>query len=390
MAIRENNPACCGCGACADICPKQAITLREDGETFRFPVVDSALCVECGLCERTCPMIDPPLTDPSGVRAFVGVHGSGSVVDASASGGAFSALCEYYVGEGFAVYGARYDESLQVAHVRAATPEACEALRKSKYVQSDTVGVFRSVERDLRAGQSVLFSGTSCQCAALRLYCEAKRLDTRGLVTVNVLCRGVPSQALFNAYLAEVHPAAVSYEFRYRRRAGGQIDPRAARITDADGGIRIATIATDPYLRGYYNQLFCRTSCIACPFAAPGRATDITLGDAWRINTIKPGYEPDAGVSLILYNTEKGAAAMNFVNGKLHAQPVETDWVFRSQPIFSHPTRPHRNREEFFRLLPVLGFKKAVFRCARLTLPQRIWRYTPPFAKRVLKRVLKR
>ena len=46
---------CCGCGACAGICPKSCIQMNIDREGFSYPSVDESLCIECGLCIKTCP-----------------------------------------------------------------------------------------------------------------------------------------------------------------------------------------------------------------------------------------------------------------------------------------------------------------------------------------------
>ena len=48
---------CCGCTACANICPKDCITMKADDEGFLYPVVDENNCVKCGLCEKACPVI---------------------------------------------------------------------------------------------------------------------------------------------------------------------------------------------------------------------------------------------------------------------------------------------------------------------------------------------
>ena len=49
--------ACCGCTACAEKCPKQCITMQPDAEGFLYPVIDQSLCIDCGLCEKVCPVL---------------------------------------------------------------------------------------------------------------------------------------------------------------------------------------------------------------------------------------------------------------------------------------------------------------------------------------------
>ena len=47
---------CCGCGACENVCPANAIKMEYDGEGFIYPVVDDRKCVDCGACGRVCPV----------------------------------------------------------------------------------------------------------------------------------------------------------------------------------------------------------------------------------------------------------------------------------------------------------------------------------------------
>lgn len=39
-----------------EICPKHCIRMIEDAKGFIYPQVDSAICVECGACDKVCPM----------------------------------------------------------------------------------------------------------------------------------------------------------------------------------------------------------------------------------------------------------------------------------------------------------------------------------------------
>lgn len=47
---------CCGCTACANVCPKNCIEMVMDNEGFIYPVIDLNSCINCNACERACPM----------------------------------------------------------------------------------------------------------------------------------------------------------------------------------------------------------------------------------------------------------------------------------------------------------------------------------------------
>lgn len=47
---------CCGCTACYAICSRNAITMEEDEEGFKYPVIDSSKCIGCCRCVKVCPL----------------------------------------------------------------------------------------------------------------------------------------------------------------------------------------------------------------------------------------------------------------------------------------------------------------------------------------------
>ena len=51
--IKSDN--CTGCMACYNICPKLAISMKNEMDGFLFPQINSSLCIECGACESHCP-----------------------------------------------------------------------------------------------------------------------------------------------------------------------------------------------------------------------------------------------------------------------------------------------------------------------------------------------
>ena len=393
MAVKEFNKECCGCAACVDVCPKDAISMREDQETFRYPVVDHDKCVNCGLCEKVCPLNFSDFQSCNSVDSYVGKYKSEKVVYNSSSGGAFTALYQTLIRAGYVVYGAQYFDHLKVAHGRAETEQACEKFRKSKYVQSDTEGCFQSVEHDLREGKSVCFSGVSCQCAALISYLDTRKVNRDNLVTVNTLCHGVPSQSIFDRYIEEEEKKEAArmllFQFRNKEADRDKVDSRTASVKFSNGHRYIRTRGNDSFLRGYYFRLFYRPSCAVCHFARKERLTDITIADAWGIEKIKPEYKAGEGLSLILFNTEKSQEYLNSVESLMDLEKIPPAWALTSQDVFSTPTVMHKNRDKFFELWQKKSFRKAVFSCTPTNIKQKLWTLIPGSIRSRIRSVLK-
>lgn len=211
---------CCGCGACSQICPVSAINMTEDEYGFRGPVVDNALCVGCGLCMKSCPMLHSEEGRRHPIRSYAATNAAPEKSFLCSSGGIFSALAEFIVNDGGVVCGAAFIDGLKLYHIMVDNLEDLEKLKKSKYVQSNTNDIFKKVKKSLKDGKTVLFSGTPCQVRALYSFLgEAK---TSGLLTVDVVCHGVPSQKLFDDYIDEFQKKNGKidcYTFRAKRTA---------------------------------------------------------------------------------------------------------------------------------------------------------------------------
>lgn len=88
----ENKKDCCGCTACANICPKQCITMTDDNEGFKYPLVDFNKCVDCHLCERVCPIINKIESKEEPKEAYIVRNNDAEIVRNSTSGGAVTAF----------------------------------------------------------------------------------------------------------------------------------------------------------------------------------------------------------------------------------------------------------------------------------------------------------
>ena len=202
MICVNDKSTCCGCTACASICPVQAIKMAADKCGFMYPIIDKDKCTKCGLCEEVC--VYQAEAEGTGKKCGPAAYGvryrDEEVVRSCRSGGMFSALAKNMINNGGVVYGAAFSDRLSVVHKRSETQEEIVAFRGSKYVQSDLGDSYALVKADLERGMPVLFSGTPCQVAGLRGF--LKDADTEKLVLCDLICHGTPSPLIWRDYLA--------------------------------------------------------------------------------------------------------------------------------------------------------------------------------------------
>lgn len=307
---------CTGCFACKQVCAKGAIHIKED-KGFRYPEIDASLCVDCGLCTKSCPVLNPRLTadDNKESTASYAIWNN-NLKDRmnSSSGGTFSALADKTIERGGIVYGAAWDDSLQLRHIGVEDTEGLEALRRSKYVQSNTDGIFKDVKQHLKTGRLVLFCGTPCQIAGLLSFLGNK--DYPNLVTVGVVCHGVPSQRSFDQYLQEIEKEdnvkVIDCSFRSKKRGWkpGLNLVMSAKKADNKVIVMEKLLSDNVYMNAFLKLYFLRESCYNCPFKGnvKGYDADIMLSDAWSLWSASPLVKVDfsKGISAVAFNTEKG------------------------------------------------------------------------------------
>ena len=254
MIDRVKVSECCGCKACTDACSHGAISFKEGTDGFQYPKLDQERCVQCGLCIKSCPILnrEPPAKSIA-LDVLAAQCKDRTVRSNSSSGGIFSVLARKVFDEGGVVYGAAWDSQMQLRHVKAEDCESLSSLMGSKYIQSDTTDIYRSVKEQLLAGRQVLFSGTPCQVRALRLFLR-KPFDN--LLTVDVVCHGTPSQASFDRYRStlEKKKGARITGMNFRSKVSGW-KSFSVEISYANGMRTIAEHHQDLFMRGFLSNL---------------------------------------------------------------------------------------------------------------------------------------
>lgn len=346
--ISNNKELCSGCSACANVCPQNALHLIKDEEGFLYPERDTN-CIECGLCERVCPYADESLTTQASAPKVYASY-SKSERTRSSSGGLFYVIGKHVIEKGGVVYGAAFSKDLKLSHHKATTIDELEALRGSKYIQSDLQFTFRHIRTELNNNIVVLFSGTPCQVAGLKSFL---RKDYDNLLTIDVVCDGVPSQWMFDKhreYLENKHKAKlVSYSFRDNQGWSGCEIAEFETRKGLQKRKVTPTYELSPYLYSFLYGLTYRLSCYNCKFAAIPRQGEITLGDFWGIEKYKPTVDNSSGVSAVLVNNEKGSNLWDAIKSSLlwEESTIHDVCRFNTNIYKSHGTVPPFRRKAY-------------------------------------------
>ena len=373
--IKITDPSkCCGCSACQAVCSHNAISMQPDKLGFPYPVVDVDKCVDCGLCDAVCsfvPDVDAHEDIPKDVRIDVVAarHNDKEILAQSQSGGAFSAMAVNVLKEGGVVYGAAFDQSHHVYHVRVNSIEGLSSLRGSKYVQSDLTDIFRQVRSDLKYGTKVLFSGTPCQVAGLRSYIPEN--FQKGLSLIDFVCHGVPSPAIWKDYLSYMSRRGTIQKACFRDKQVGGWKKHTETFTYADGTRKIA----DSFRVLFYKNIMLRHSCAVCPYNIMNHRADVTIADFWGVDEVLPQMDGPGGTSMVVCNTEKGSEMIEGAAAELMISKIVLDYDFMSRrnPNLVRPATIYKDRDIFEEEYAGKGFLHVARRWGDLGLRYRLW-----------------
>lgn len=351
MIVIKDKYNCCGCTACSSICPYNAITMDTDSLGFLYPKVDTALCTNCGLCEKKCPFSEAyELYDnfrtPYVYSLRLKEH---EELYKSQSGGAFYGIAKAILFSNGVIYGAAFTDDLRVVHQRVTDFNGLQRLRMSKYIQSDIRGVFHQVKRDLLEGLTVLFSGTPCQVSGLKSYLP-KKLHAR-LYCIDLICHGVPSPHIWKDYIHYIEKKELSTVVGacFRDKSLGWHGATESFVL-SDG----RKLFRRTYNQMYFSGLTVRESCSCCHYTNIRRVGDISIGDQWGIYSNKAFFD-NKGVSVVFINSSKGYELLSNVENEFD---METSSVEMSmQPQLSRPVSRNKKCAEFVRDYEKCGFE---------------------------------
>lgn len=356
---------CCGCNACGDICAKGSISFHTDNEGFWYPEVDTAKCVDCGLCEKVCPIInikDLKKNDLPEAECYAAENKNISIVFSSTSGGIFSTLAELTYRENGYVGGAVFNDDFSVKELISNDREDITRLRGSKYIQSDFTGFYKQVADLLKQGEKVLVCGGPCQMTALRSYL---RKDYENLIIVDYICRGIGSPKVFHNYLKTfesrygspvIYARAKSKEFGWRNLT--------QKVTLANGKNVFETKQDSVWTKNFNRDgLFHRPSCHNCQFKGMPRIADITIADFWGVEgvTLENIEDKDLGISLVLVNSEKGKQYFEKIKKKINYQQVPFGAVTKgNRSLYESVQQETVDRQAFYKDIETMSLQDAL------------------------------
>lgn len=380
-----NKSECCGCHACFNVCPTNAITMIDDENGFKYPVIDKKKCINCGMCEKVCPILNKKNTnDSKNIFAYAVYNKNEKERLSSSSGGTFILLAKEILKRKGVVFGAYFDENFKVKHGYAENMQDVYKFMGSKYVQSTIGENYKKVREFLENDRYVLFTGTPCQIEGLKSYLIK---DYDKLYTQDISCHGVPSPLVWEKYkeYREEKDGKKPLKINFRQKDYGwssysllfQYNENSYNINHQE----------DLFMKAFLRNTILRDSCYKCSFKNKNRNSDITLADYWGIKNIHPEIYADKGVSLVIVNSEKGKELFECIKDNLEYIETNLDMAIKYNPSYVEASKQDKKRNMFFKNLDKLKFDKLV---KRYTYKKPLFNRIKSRLKNIIKKVIKR
>lgn len=366
MEIYKDKKDCCGCGSCMNICPKNAINMKEDEYGYIYPSVDNTLCICCGACLKSCvfqnkEILNTPLETYAAVTANTNINNS-------ASGGIFASIAKSVILDEGIVFGASMEYvngKLTPMHIGINKVNELIRLQGSKYVQSYIGSIYKDVEEQLASERVVLFSGTPCQVAGLKSYLKR---DYENLLLIDIICHGVPSARFFRDYVKllekKIGNKIIDFKFRDKTMGWGRLGKVIYQKANGDSSYKMIYSQESSYYKLFLDSDIYRESCYQCKYACHDRVGDITIGDYWGIHiehpellTINNGaLDQSEGVSCLITNTEKGKAYIERYSNGLRLFVSTFEKASRANSQLNVPCHESLNRVKILELYKDCGY----------------------------------
>lgn len=378
-----NKSHCVGCGACQQVCGKSCIKLRQDAEGFLYPQIDESNCINCSHCNKVCP-VENQGTAPRIPKLLLGAKCKIETLrKQSSSGGVFSLLANWIIEEQGIVFGAKFNENWEIVHGYCEDKEGIVQFQGSKYVQSFIGESFKQVKEFLKQDRWVLFSGTPCQIAGLKLFLRKKY---EKLLTVDFICHGTPSPLVWNIYKKNlIHADEKIHSISFRDKSLGWRNFSFTCVKEIDGKCEkwIQPLSENVFLRGFLNDLYLRPSCHHCPVRNLSSGSDITLSDFWGIEVAFPQYDDNKGHSIVLLNSDLGKYSYENIRKYVSDFEISYEMVRRFNKAVHSSVKAHKNREYFFKELSTHNIADLIEKCLKVNVIDKVCL----FVKRIIRKM---
>lgn len=333
--INLPNNNCTYCYSCLLSCPKKCISF-ESGLFGTMPIIDETKCIQCGNCIKHCHVLNPQNRQYP-IKCFASWSKKNAAKN-SASGGIFYEIASTILLDGGIVYGVGC-EANKAKFMKITKEEDLFLLQGSKYVYSVPFDIFKEVERDLKDGKLVLFSGLPCQIGAIKAFLQKEYCN---LLLIELICHGAPMPILFEKYIKYYELInkceVLNWKFREHLKVHKNGYYGSVSLKKKQNKKRkIILWNTDPYYYHFMKSNICRDVCLNCSYASADRGADITLGDFWGIEKIDPKLKTGF-VSIVLINSIKGLSQYNLVADNIISKETDVSLSCSLNPQLNKPT----------------------------------------------------
>ena len=349
---------CCGCQACYNKCPKNAIEMLEDEKGFKYPQVNKEKCINCGLCEKVCPIINNKKIENT-PKAYACINKDEEIRIQSTSGGIFTLLATAIINKGGVVFGASFNDEFGVYHTYSETIEDLAKFRSSKYLQSDIGLSYRKAKEFLDEGRYVLFTGTPCQIEGFKSFLGK---EYEKLYLQDIICHGVPSPLIWKMYKEyrenKFNSKLSKMSFRSKKEEGwGRYHVDMEFENNDKYSINHNN---DVYMKVFLKHLALRESCTDCKFKKNNRLSDVTLADFWGIKNVAADMNDEKGTSLVIVNSKKGQELMDEISDLMICKEVSLEKAISGNPSFNTVSKANANSDRFFEEVNSRNFDEVV------------------------------
>lgn len=352
---------CTGCEACANVCPQYCIVMKADAEGFLQPIVDYDMCISCQKCLNSCPVLNfernhSNIVDKKKAYAYKSLNDKYRAI--SSSGAVFPSLAYTFIAQGGVVYGAAFDDTFKLKHMRVDEEPRLPSLMGSKYLQSKMGDIYISVKKDINDGKSVLFSGTTCEIEGLIAYlgCNPDKLFCTDLI-----CMGVPSPMVWEKYKKTFFDTQNIISINFKNKQEGW-HSFSFHLNMKDGTVFHENGLDNAYFECMFKGYTLRKSCFTCPYKCESKISDLTMADCWGCENYANDLDDNRGLSMVICHSEKGERLLQILESQGIMRQFDYENVLKYNPYYyMHHELADSGRQQFFRLLkatPKKAFEK--------------------------------